>query len=82
MIDSVACVIPTITVVLAGDLRRLDSWRAWCVNLHNDSPFYFTLLTITVVPLLSLAVGFITSFVFSRIGIDLKASKKQISERS
>jgi hypothetical protein len=41
--------------------------------VYNDSHFYFTLVTIVTVPVLGLLMGRLTSFVLSRMGVNLKS---------
>jgi hypothetical protein len=60
-------------IVLVVDSRRFTGWRAWWANVYNDSHLYFTLLTIITVPVLGLLMGRLTSFVLSRMGVNLKS---------
>jgi hypothetical protein len=60
-------------IVLVADSRRFTGWRAWWANVYNDSHFYFTLVTIVTVPVLGLLMGRLTSFVLSRMGVNLKS---------
>jgi hypothetical protein len=60
-------------VVLVADSRRFSGWRAWWSGLYNESPFYFALLTIVILPALGVVMGKATDFVMKRIGINLKS---------
>jgi hypothetical protein len=60
-------------IVLVVDSRTLSGWTAWWANVYNDSHWYFTLLTIVIIPVLGLLMGTVTSFVLSRMGVNLKS---------
>jgi hypothetical protein len=58
-------------IVVVADSRRFTGWRAWCTNLYNEDLAWFTLLTITVISVLAVTLGFLASFVLARVGINL-----------
>jgi hypothetical protein len=60
-------------IVIVADSRRFSGWEAWLANLYNESPFYFTLVTILVIPTMGLVLSKLTGFVMTRIGIDLRS---------
>jgi len=60
-------------IVMVADSRGFTGVKAWWTNLYNDSHFYFALVTIIVIPLLGAILGFLTDFLLSRIGIDLRS---------
>lgn len=59
-------------LVIVADTRRFSGWEAWFTNLYNESHLYFTLLTIVIIPIVGVILGFLADIVMSRIGIDLK----------
>jgi hypothetical protein len=46
---------------------------AWWANLYNESHFYFTILTVVIIPLVGVIFGVLADFVMAHIGIDLKS---------
>ena len=60
-------------IVIVADSRRFSGWEAWLTNLYNESLFYFTLVTIVVIPTMGLVLSKLTGFVMTRIGIDLRS---------
>lgn len=60
-------------IVFVADTRRLSGVAAWFTNLYNESFFYFTLLTMFIIPTMGLILGKFTGFVMARLGIDLKS---------
>lgn len=60
-------------IVIVADSRRFTGWRAWWMNLYNESHLWFALLTITIIPLLGVLLGVLTDFFMARIGINLKS---------
>ncbi|MCX8026535.1 MAG: hypothetical protein N3A62_01590 [Thermodesulfovibrionales bacterium] len=60
-------------IVIVADTRRFTGWEAWFTDLYNESHFYFTLLTVVVIPVVGLIFGLLADFVMARIGIDLKS---------
>jgi hypothetical protein len=60
-------------IVLVADSRRFTGWEAWWINLYNESHLYFALMTIILIPALSLLMGGLTNLVMARIGINLKS---------
>lgn len=59
-------------VVIVADTRRLDGIMLWWAQMYNDSPLYFTILTIIIIPTVGCIFGFLADVVMSHIGIDLK----------
>jgi hypothetical protein len=60
-------------IVLVADSRRFSGWQAWWTNLYNESHLWFAVLTVVTIPLLGLAMGWVTSRVLARTGINLKS---------
>lgn len=60
-------------IVIVADTRRFTGWEAWFTDLYNESHFYFTLLTVVVIPVVGLIFGILADFVMAHIGIDLKS---------
>ena len=60
-------------LVIVADTRKFTGWEAWWTNLYNESHFYFTLLTVAIIPLVGLIFGVLADIIMSRIGIDLKS---------
>jgi hypothetical protein len=60
-------------IVLVADSRKLTGIMAWWANLYNESHFYFTLLTIIVIPLVGVIFGVLADIVMHFVGIDLKS---------
>ncbi len=60
-------------IVFVADSRALSGWRAWCVNLYNESPLQFALLTVAIIPLVGVILGLLADFVMSKTGINLKS---------
>lgn len=60
-------------LVLVVDSRCLTGWQAWWANIYNDSRWYFTLITIAVIPLLGLLMNKLTGWALSLLGINLKS---------
>lgn len=60
-------------LVIVADTRRFTGWEAWWTNLYNESHFWFTVVTVIVIPLVGLILGLLADLVMSRIGIDLKS---------
>lgn len=60
-------------IVIVADSRHFTGWKAWWSNLYNESHFWFAVSTIVIIPCLGLALGKITDFLMSRIGINLKS---------
>ena len=55
---------------------RLSGWRVWYTSLYSDNPALFTLLTVVTVPVLALAIGWVTGRILARTGIDLKSGRQ------
>lgn len=60
-------------IVIVADSRKLSGVMAWWANLYNESHFYFTLLTIILIPLIGVIFGVLADIVMHFIGIDLKS---------
>ena len=60
-------------IVFVADSRRFTGWRAWCTNLYNENLAWFTLLTITVISVLAVTLGFLASLLLARVGINLRS---------
>ena len=60
-------------VVVVADSRAFSGWRAWWMNLYNDSHLLFALLTIVIIPCVALVLGRLTGLVMARLGINLKS---------
>lgn len=60
-------------LVIVADTRKLGSWQAWWANLYNESHFYFTLVTVLIIPIVGLIFGVLADLVMGSIGIDLKS---------
>lgn len=58
-------------LVVVADTRKFTGWEAWWTNLYNESHFWFTVVTIIIIPIVGLIFGVITDFLMSLIGIDL-----------
>ena len=59
-------------IVIVADTRKFTGWEAWWTNLYNESPLYFALLTIVLIPTIGVIFGVFADFLMSFIGIDLK----------
>jgi hypothetical protein len=60
-------------IVLVADSRKLTGIMAWWANLYNESHFYFTLLTIILIPVIGVLFGMLADFIMHFIGIDLSS---------
>ena len=60
-------------IVIVADTRKLSGVMAWWSNLYNESHFYFTLLTIIIIPVTGVIFGVLADIVMHFIGIDLKS---------
>jgi hypothetical protein len=60
-------------IVIVADSRKLTGIMSWWANLYNESHFYFTLLTIVLIPLIGVIFGVMADIVMHFIGIDLKS---------
>lgn len=58
-------------LVVVADTRKFTGWEAWWTNLYNESHFWFTVVTVIVIPIVGLVFGIITDFIMAHIGIDL-----------
>ena len=60
-------------LVIVADTRKFTGWEAWWTNLYNESHFWFTMLTVAIIPVVGVILGILADIVMSRIGIDLKS---------
>ncbi len=60
-------------VVIVADTRKLSGILAWWGNLYNESHFYFTLMTVVLIPIVGVIFGVLADIVMGMIGIDLKS---------
>lgn len=65
-------------IVIVSDTRDLTGILAWWSNLYNESHFYFTVLTVVLIPIMGMALGLLTDLVMNNLGIDL--SKRDVAE--
>jgi hypothetical protein len=61
------------SIVIVADSRKLTGIMAWWANLYNESHFYFTLLTVILIPLIGVIFGVVADIVMHFIGIDLSS---------
>ena len=61
------------SIVIVADSRKLSGIMAWWANLYNESHFYFTLLTVILIPLIGVIFGVLADIVMHFIGIDLSS---------
>lgn len=60
-------------LVIVADTRKLSGIMKWWADLYNESHFYFTLITVILIPVIGLIFGVLADLVMSHIGIDLKS---------
>jgi hypothetical protein len=60
-------------IVIVADSRKLTGIMAWWANLYNESHFYFTLLTVILIPVIGVIFGMLADFIMHFIGIDLSS---------
>jgi hypothetical protein len=60
-------------IVIVADSRKLTGIMSWWANLYNESHFYFTLLTIVLIPVIGVIFGVIADIIMHFVGIDLKS---------
>lgn len=65
-------------LVIVADTRHLPAFEGWWANLYNESHFYFTVVTVIIIPIVGVIFGTIADFFMSFIGIDLKS--RELSE--
>jgi hypothetical protein len=70
---------PAANLIFVADTRELTGLMLWWSNKYNESHLQFTLLTITIIPVAGVILGWIADIVMSRIGIDL--TKRKVSEK-
>ena len=61
------------SIVIVADSRKLTGIMAWWANLYNESHFYFTLLTVILIPLIGVIFGVLADIVMHFVGIDLSS---------
>jgi hypothetical protein len=59
-------------MVIVADTRGLPAWEAWWANLYNESHFYFTVVTVVLIPIIGVAFGTIADFFMKFLGLDLE----------
>lgn len=59
-------------VVIVADTRKLDGILYWWAEMYNESHFFFTILTMIIIPIVGVIFGWLADLVMSHIGIDLK----------
>lgn len=64
---------PATAIVFVADSRGRPGWLAWCINLYNEAPWQFTLLTVVIIPVTGVILGVVADFVMARSGINLKS---------
>jgi len=60
-------------IIIVADTRKLDGIMAWWANLYNESHMYFAILTIIIIPVISVILGVLADIIMGWIGIDLKS---------
>ncbi len=60
-------------IVIVADSRKLSGIMAWWANLYNESHFYFTLLTVIIIPVIGVIFGLLADLVMHLVGIDLSS---------
>jgi phage shock protein PspC (stress-responsive transcriptional regulator) len=60
-------------IVMVADSRKLTGVMAWWANLYNESHFYFTLLTVILIPVIGVIFGVLADIVMHFVGIDLSS---------
>jgi hypothetical protein len=60
-------------IVIVADSRKLTGIMAWWANLYNESHFYFTLLTVILIPVIGVIFGVIADIIMHFVGIDLSS---------
>jgi len=60
-------------VVMVADSRGLSGWRAWWMNVYNESHLLFAILTVLIIPAIALVLGWLMGLVMARLGINLKS---------
>jgi hypothetical protein len=60
-------------IVMVADSRKLTGIMAWWANLYNESHFYFTLLTVILIPVIGVIFGVLADIVMHFVGIDLSS---------
>ena len=59
-------------MVIVADTRGLPAFEAWWANLYNESHFYFTLVTVILIPIIGVVFGTIADFFMKMLGLDLE----------
>ena len=60
-------------LVIVADTRKLGGIMKYWADLYNESHFWFTALTVVLIPVIGLIFGVLADLVMSHIGIDLKS---------
>jgi hypothetical protein len=60
-------------IVMVADSRKLTGIMAWWANLYNESHFYFTLLTVILIPVIGVIFGVLADIIMHFVGIDLSS---------
>ena len=60
-------------IVFVADTRRYSGWLAWWTNLYNENLFWFTVITVLVIPAVGATLALLTDFLMARLGINLKS---------
>lgn len=59
-------------MVIVADTRGLPPWEAWWANLYNESHFYFTVVTVVLIPIIGVVFGTVADFFMKFLGLDLE----------
>lgn len=59
-------------MVIVADTRGLPAFEAWWANLYNESHFYFTVVTVILIPIIGVVFGTIADFFMKMLGLDLE----------
>ncbi len=59
-------------MVIVADTRGLPAWEAWWANLYNESHFYFTVVTVVLIPIIGVVFGTVADFFMKFLGLDLE----------
>jgi len=65
-------------MVIVADTRGLPAFEAWWANLYNESHFYFTVVTVILIPVIGVVFGTIADFFMKFLGLDLE--HRELSE--
>jgi energy-converting hydrogenase Eha subunit E len=59
-------------MVIVADTRGLPAFEAWWANLYNESHFYFTVVTVILIPVVGVIFGTVADFFMKMLGLDLE----------